>query len=146
MLSMPNTFPARERKFISTLVEDLHLSVTWDEYDDDDQNLVVWRFPVALEQPLLESGNEDTTTGDQGEWEDVDGEDDDEEGRAAVDRVLKKYEKAQVMDDDDEGGGFDARYDRSLKEKMDEWKRNYYKVYALPLLLGFGTYRKTGQA
>lgn len=146
MLSMPNTFPARERKFISTLVEDLHLSVTWDEYDDDDQNLVVWRFPVALEQPLLEAGNEDTTTGDQGEWEDVDGEDDDEEGRAAVDRVLKKYEKAQVMDDDDEGGGFDARYDRSLKEKMDEWKRNYYKVYALPLLLGFGTYRKTGQA
>ena len=29
---------------------------------------------------------------------------------------------------DDEGGGFDARYDRSMKEKMDEWKRGYYKV------------------
>jgi len=28
---------------------------------------------------------------------------------------------------DDEGGGFDARYDRSMKEKMDEWKRGYYK-------------------
>ena len=29
---------------------------------------------------------------------------------------------------DYEGGGFDTRYDRSLKEKMDEWKRGYYKV------------------
>jgi 5'-3' exoribonuclease 1 len=30
--------------------------------------------------------------------------------------------------DDDESGGFDARYDRSLKEKMDEWKRGHHKV------------------
>jgi 5'-3' exoribonuclease 1 len=125
MLSMPNTFPARERKFIGTLAEDLHLSVMWDEYDDDDQNLVVWRFPGALEEPLPEVEGEQVN-GDEGEWEDED-EDEDEESRAAVDRVLKKYEKAQVMDDD-EGGGFDARYERSLKEKMDEWKRNYYKV------------------
>jgi hypothetical protein len=29
---------------------------------------------------------------------------------------LKKYGKAQV----DEGGGFDARYDQSVNEKMDE--------------------------
>jgi hypothetical protein len=25
--------------------------------------------------------------------------------------------------DDDEGGGFEARYDQLLKEKMEEWKR-----------------------
>jgi 5'-3' exoribonuclease 1 len=41
-----------------------------------------------------------------------------------VDRVLKKYGKAQVTGDD-EGGGFDARYERSVKKKMDEWKRGY---------------------
>jgi 5'-3' exoribonuclease 1 len=60
-----------------------------------------------------------------------DDEDDDEESKA-VDRVLKKYEKAQVMDDDE--GRFDARYERSMKEKMDEWKRDYYKVrFSVPL-------------
>jgi 5'-3' exoribonuclease 1 len=136
---MPNTFPARERQFISTLAEDLHLSVTWDEYDEDDQNIVTWQFPGALEQPLPEPEEVQRTNGDaegEGEWEDVDDDDDegeDEESKAAVDRVLKKYEKAQVMDDD-EGGGFDARYDRSMKEKMDEWKRGYYKV-RLPCFL-----------
>jgi 5'-3' exoribonuclease 1 len=86
------------------LAEDLHLSVTWDEPDDYDQNLVTWRFPEALE-----------VDGDaERKWEDVEDEDDDEEGEgedeesnAAMDRVLKKYGKVQVMDDD-EGGGFDA--------------------------------------
>jgi 5'-3' exoribonuclease 1 len=137
LLSMPNTFPARERKFISTLAEDLHLLVTWDEYDDYDQNLVTWRLPGALEEALPGPEGQ-KTNGDaegEGEWEDVDDDededdedgDDDEESNAAVDRVLKKYGKAQVMDDD-EGGGFDARYDRSVKEKMDEWKRGYYRV------------------
>ena len=33
---MPNTFPARERQFISNLAVDLHLDVGWDEYDDED--------------------------------------------------------------------------------------------------------------
>ncbi|KAG2365950.1 hypothetical protein BDR07DRAFT_594487 [Suillus spraguei] len=47
-LTMPDTFPARERKFISTLAEELHLSVTWDEYDEEDQNLVTWRLPIPI--------------------------------------------------------------------------------------------------
>jgi 5'-3' exoribonuclease 1 len=137
LLSMPNTFAARERKFISTLAEDLHLSVTWDDYDGNDQNIVTWRFPGALEQQLPEPEEVDRTNCDvegEGEWEDVDDDDEEEEeeeeeeSKAAVDRVLKKYSKAQVMDDD-EGGGFDARYERSLREKMDEWKRSYYKVH-----------------
>ncbi|OBZ66144.1 5'-3' exoribonuclease 1 [Grifola frondosa] len=97
-LTMPNSFPARDRQFIAKLAEDLHLSLAWDEYDEQDQNLVTWRFP----------------------------DEDDEESRAAVDRVLNKYEKAKVMEDDKEGD-FDRRYEMSLKDKMDEWKRTYYK-------------------
>ncbi|KAF5374511.1 hypothetical protein D9615_009091 [Tricholomella constricta] len=132
-LAMPNDFPARERKFIEKLAEDLHLSVRWDEYDEQDVNLVTWRFPGALEEPLTENGatnGTETPSGKgqsdeaEGEWEDV--EEEDEESRAAVDRVLKKYEKAHVAQDD-EGGGFDARYERSIIEKMDEWKRGYYR-------------------
>lgn len=131
-LTMPNTFPARERAFISTLAQELHLCLTWDEYDEDDQNLVTWRFPGAsLEEPIPASrtgsdgGGDEAEEGD-GEWEDVD-EEEDEEANSAVDRVLQKYEKAQVMDDDADGG-FDARYERSVREKMDEWKRGYYMV------------------
>ncbi|KAG6873483.1 hypothetical protein C0995_015186 [Termitomyces sp. Mi166 len=128
-LAMPNDFPARERKFIEKLAEDLHLNVRWDEYDEQDVNLVTWRFPGASEEPEPTETNGSATPngkseGEEGDWEDV--EDEDEESRAAVDRVLKKYEKAHVMQDDD-GGGFDARHDRSIKEKMDEWKRGYYQ-------------------
>jgi hypothetical protein len=141
-LAMRNDFPARERKFIEKLAEDLHLSVRWDEFDEEDINLVTWRFPGALEVPLQgeekANGTADGARGEEsaeGEWEDVEGEDeeDDAESRAAVDRVLKKYEKAHVADDD-EGGGFDARHDRAVNEKMDEWKRGYYKVRSTLLL------------
>lgn len=126
-LTMPNTFPARERKFISTLAEELHLSVTWDEYDEEDQNLVTWRIPGILDEPSAEPDVERSNGGEntEDEWEDVDEED--EEGRAAVDRVLKKFDKAPVMDDE-EGGGFDARHEQSINDKMAEWKRKYYKV------------------
>ena len=72
-------------------------------------------MPLVEEQPDEDDIDE--------EWED----EDDEEARAAVDRVLNKYEKAKVMEEDKDGD-FDARYEMSIKEKMDEWKRGYYKV------------------
>ncbi|KAJ7500293.1 exonuclease II [Mycena galericulata] len=132
MLAMRNDFSARERKFITTLAADLHLGLRWDEFDEEERNIVTWRFPGAL----LEEGDGGQQNGHQGEgdeadWEDVDHEEEEEEeedaeGRAAVERVLRKYEKAHVADDD-EDGGFDARHERSVKEKMDEWKRGYYK-------------------
>lgn len=126
-LTMANLFPARDRKFIQDLADDLHLSVTWDEYDEQDQNLVTWRFPGELEETIPENGNGAVENGeDDDEWED----EEDEESKAAVDRVLAKYSKARVAQDDNEGD-FDARYENSIKEKMDEWKRQYYKVGTL---------------
>jgi 5'-3' exoribonuclease 1 len=126
-LTMANTFSARERKFITSLAEDLHLSVTWDEFDDNDQNLVTWRLPGAVDDNPHNLDEEDEGD-DKGEWEDVD--DDFEESTAAVARVLKKYEKAPVMNDEQDGG-FDARHDRSIQAKMDEWKDGYYKVCSI---------------
>ncbi|TFY75929.1 hypothetical protein EWM64_g8082 [Hericium alpestre] len=117
-LALLNEFSAGERKFITDLAEDLHLDLTWDEYDDEDRNLVTFRLPGSLEEPLPVNGDE---ADDDDEWED-----DDEEAREAVDRVLKKYEKAKVTDEAVEGD-FDARYERSVQEKMDEWKQGYYK-------------------
>lgn len=54
----------------------------------------------------------------------------------AVDRVLKKYEKAPVMDKDAEGT-FDERHAQAVKEKMDEWKRGYYQVRIYPCVFFF---------
>jgi 5'-3' exoribonuclease 1 len=125
-LAFNNTFPARERTFITNLAQELHLTVRWDEYDEQDENLVTLRLPGAANG---EVSNDGTPRGgsppddDEGEWEDVD----DEESNAAIDRVLKKYIKAPVEDPDAEGT-FDERHERSVKEKMDEWKRGYYKV------------------
>ena len=56
-LAMVNDFPARDRQFIGRLAEDLHLSVAWDEFDEEDRNLVTWRFPGELEEPLPEDQN-----------------------------------------------------------------------------------------
>ena len=81
---MPNTFLAREHKFTSTLAEDIHLSVTWDGYDDDDddQNLVTWRFPGALDEPLPDPGEvRKANSNAEGEWEDVEDEDEEQCGR-----------------------------------------------------------------
>lgn len=138
-LQMPNTFPARERVFISNLAAELHLEVTWDEYDDEDQNLVTFRLPGTVREAQsgvngdkisAENGTED----DEEEWvdESEESEDDDAEAVAAVDRVLKKYEKAKVVEEEEED--FDTRHARAVQERMDEWKRGYYRVSQLHLL------------
>ena len=141
-LALPNDFPARDRMFVTKLSHDLRLQVGWDEYDDQDQNLVTWRFPrlsngvgdeVVREEEEEEEEEEEVIveqegSGSNSEWEDEPTSEDDDEAYAAVDRVLKKYEKAPVVDLDSQGG-FDERYERSVKEKMDEWKRGYYQVF-----------------
>ena len=70
-LTMPNTFPARDRQFINRLADDLHLSITWDEYDDEDQNLVTWRFPGELEEPLPEEAKPATEGEGEGDEDPV---------------------------------------------------------------------------
>ena len=113
-LSMPNTFSAGERAFLTNLALDLHLTLSWDEYDEEDQNLVVLRFPGALESPLEEQDSDSDSQ-------------DDTEATAAVDRVLGKYEKAKMQMENAEDN-FDSREELRLQRKMDDWKRAYYLV------------------
>ncbi|KAH7907684.1 exonuclease II [Hygrophoropsis aurantiaca] len=139
-LTMPNTFRARERTFISSLAADLRLDISWDEYDEEDRNLITFRIPrFGGDDEANGNGKVNGADGDgeeDGQWEDVDSEDsaDEEESRAAVDRVLKKYLQAPVVGeagnediDGEEQEDFDARHERRVVEKMDEWKRGYYK-------------------
>jgi 5'-3' exoribonuclease 1 len=103
-LALVNTFPAADREFIKKLAIDLNLSLSWDEYDDDERNVVTFRF----------SEEED------------DSEEEDPEAQAAVDRVLKKYGAMQSVSLDPED--FDSREEQRYQARMDDWKRSYYRV------------------
>jgi len=120
-LVLPNNFPARDREFINDLAADLHLELTWDEYDENDQNIVTFCVPRTPEGPQV--APEDENEADDDEWV---SEEEDEEARNAVDRVLNKYRKAKVLEHASED--FDERQEQLLKEKTDEWKRSYYTV------------------
>jgi len=117
---MPNTFSARDRSFITTLASRLNLTLAWDEYDENDQNLVTLRLPEP--EPVDAVGQAE---------ESVDGEvsDGNEESRAAISRVLKQYENASVIEQDSDP---DAQGDRVLQQKMREWKDFYYQVCGFP--------------
>lgn len=106
-LSFVNEFPARDRAFLTKVAVDLHLTLTWDEYDDQDRNLAILRIPGT-------QADDESSEDDGGE-----------EGRAAVDRILKKYERLRILEDE---GDADERHEVSLQRKMEDWKRNYYKV------------------
>ena len=139
-LTMPNNFPAREEKFIADLSAALHLDVSWDEYDDEDQNLVVFRLPggAGNGKSMVNDGASGNKEGkkpedinneeDDGQWEDVTSSEssDDPEALSAIERVLKKYESAKTVEDEE--GDFDTRYEHARQERMDEWKSDYYRV------------------
>lgn len=82
---------------------------------------MVLRFPGALESPLDD--------------EDSENDSEDEEATDAVDRVLRKYDKAKVLMENADDN-FDSREEVRLKQKMDEWKRTYYWVRYLYRFLG----------
>ncbi|KAI9509818.1 exonuclease II [Russula earlei] len=122
-LELPNNFPARDREFINSLAADLNLELAWDEYDENDQNIVAFDVPGTPEEPQADPEDED----EGGEGEDEDewvSDEEDEEARNAIDRVLNKYRKAKVLEHASED--FDDRYEQKAKEKMDEWKGSYY--------------------
>ncbi|KAF9781094.1 exonuclease II [Thelephora terrestris] len=111
-LSFPNTFGAGERAFITKLADDLHLELSWDEYDEEDQNLAVLLFPGAFEPPSDEKVSE---SGSQGGVDTT----------AAVDCALRKYDEAKILMETPDDS-FDSREGDKLKKKMDDWKRAYY--------------------
>ena len=120
-LELVNEFPARDREFINTLGADLHLELAWDEYDENDRNIVTFRVPGAHEEPRADV--EDGGEGNEDEWV---SDEEDEEAINAVDRVLEKYRKAKVLGHASED--FDERHEQAVKERMDDWKRSYYMV------------------
>lgn len=102
-LDLPPTLPARDRKFVEQLADDLRLPWTTVS-DEQGERFIRLQFPV----------NED------------DDEEEDEEASMAVHRVLRKYDNAKIEELSPEEAQEAA--ERKYEEKFQEWKDTYYQT------------------
>jgi 5'-3' exoribonuclease 1 len=104
-LDLPPTLPARDRTFVEQLADELRLS--WSSVDNDDGD----RF-MRLQLPQTEGDSDDS--------------EEDEEASMAVQRIIRKYEKAKVQDMTPEES------QKAAQEKYDAeflaWKNKYYQT------------------
>ena len=104
-LDLPATLPARDRKFVEELADDLHLQ--WKSLADEEGN----RHLQLSFHPTPETSDSD--------------DEEDEEAQMATLRVMKKYDKAQIVDvTPDEA---QANMEKKYEEKFQKWKDTYYR-------------------
>lgn len=126
-------FSISDRQTLQEMADSLHLALDWDPEETE-----------ASGQPGVLVTFLDV---------DSDGDDSEDEGREAVERVLRKWENAEVVDPDQE---IQARankkkqakkaqheeqeesYESRLMEQMEEWKILYYKVRLRLVFFFFG--------
>lgn len=103
-LDLPPTLPARDRAFVEQLADELRLP--WSSIDNENGD----RF-MRLTLPPTQCDSDD---------------EEDEEASVAVQRIIRKYEKAKVQEMTSEEA------QKSAQEKHDakflEWKDNYYRT------------------
>lgn len=104
-LDLPPTLPARDRTFVERLADELRLS--WSSLDNENGD----RF-MRLSLPPTQGDSDD--------------DEEDEEASMAVQRIIRKYEKAKVQEMTAEEA------QKAAQEKYDakflEWKDNYYRT------------------
>ncbi|KAK4978387.1 exonuclease II Exo2, partial [Elasticomyces elasticus] len=110
VLNLPTTLPARDRKFAEELADDLHLQWKSVMNDQGDRHLQL-SFQRQVEQK-----------GQDGRGEEDD--DEDEEAQLAIFRVLKRYEKAQVVDVTAEEA--QSKMEKKYEEQFQQWKNKHY--------------------
>ncbi|CAL5871274.1 uncharacterized protein PFLUO_LOCUS5524 [Penicillium psychrofluorescens] len=105
-LDFPPTLPARDRTFIEKLADELRVPWSTTENENGD------RF-MRLQLPQPEN-DDDSEEGD------------DEEASMAVQRIIRKYEKAKILDMTSEEAQQAA--EKKYEAKFEEWKDNYYQT------------------
>ncbi|KAJ5134520.1 5'-3' exoribonuclease [Penicillium atrosanguineum] len=105
-LDFPPALPARDRAFVEQLADALRLPWSTTENEAGDRYM-------RLQLPQSENNNED------------DSDDDDEEATLAVQRIIRKYEKAKVQEMTSEEAQQAA--EKIYEEKFQEWKDTYYR-------------------
>ena len=103
VLDLPDQLPAKDRAFARQLAKELGVRSVTDKREDRSSQLKVeW------------SSDEETET-----------EDESDEARA---RVLRKYEKAEIVDEEEELALGNALEKQRIEDEFREWKAAYYKV------------------
>lgn len=103
-LDLSPSLPARDRKFVEQLADDLH--VPWTTVPDEHGE----RF-LRLQLPSNENEDED--------------EDEDEESSVAVQRIIRRYDNAKVEDVSPEEAREAA--EKKYEIEFQKWKDGYYK-------------------
>lgn len=103
-LNLGSALPARDRKFVQDLANDLRLQ--WRTVEDGEGNR-----HLCLDFPEKIEGDED--------------DEDEEESQIALLRVLKRYEKAKVVDASAEE--VQQQMDMKYQQKFQGWKDKYYR-------------------
>lgn len=138
-LSAKLEFPAsnnqQDREFLQKLTEDLNLDIAFDEFDENDEPVIVIRLSEDVVEMLIEnneeanengaasSEDEDADEADEGEWEDVD-EEDEPSASADVDETAKAVKKVDL-------NANSATYgNRHESEEVAEWRTALERVFA----------------
>ncbi|RKO92292.1 XRN 5'-3' exonuclease N-terminus-domain-containing protein [Blyttiomyces helicus] len=100
-LTFPTSLPARDRSFIISVAEDLGLQHSIDALSGKKHHIIL-------------------------EWDDDDDESD-EESNDARQRVLKKYDRAEVVDEAEIAANLKAEEEKKLDEAFLVWRKTYYK-------------------
>jgi 5'-3' exoribonuclease 1 len=102
-LALPETLPARDREFVKSLADSLHLDWSTVENEQGQRHMQL-AMPAKLED---------------------DGEEDDEEAQSALFRVLKRYDTAKVVDVSPDQAKDEM--ERKYQEKFYQWKDKTYR-------------------
>ncbi|TGO87994.1 hypothetical protein BPOR_0191g00130 [Botrytis porri] len=105
-LDLSDKLPAADRKFAQDLAESLHLEWKTVQNDAGERHMQL-SFPAKF-----------------GADEEED-DDEEEESQLAIMRIVKQYDKAEVLDVSKEQA--QAEMDRKYEEKFQEWKDKYYE-------------------
>lgn len=111
---LPSSLTTRDRRFLTELADALRLSISYDEFNEDDEAVIVLEFDETM---LALSREEDSD--DEAE----------KEGNMAIERVLAKYDRAPTAKAFDEDEDLETEHAKVLEEKMAQWKNDYYKVW-----------------
>lgn len=101
-LDLSDRLPAKDRAFVKQLAKELGVRIAIEKVEGQSSRLKVeW------------SSDEETET-----------EDESDDARA---RVLRKYEKADVVDEEEEAALGNALEQKRIEEEFRDWKASYYK-------------------
>jgi 5'-3' exoribonuclease 1 len=111
-LKLPSSLRAADRKFAQDLADDLRLQ--WETVEDNEGNRQMQlSFPQSLTPPDQADGANESSS------------EEDEEAQLALNRVLKRYQNAKIVDQsaDDAQAAMEKKY----QDQFLKWKNKHYE-------------------